>query len=210
MSPVRRFVAMPGVRVHPTAEVSADAVIGEGTSIWHCAQIREGARIGRHCNIGKDVYIDAEVVVGDDCKIQNFATLYRGVTLGDRVFVGPHACFTNDLYPRAVSPDWKLVPTTVKSGASIGANATILCGITIGRNAMVAAGAVVTHDVPAHALVSGVPAKVVHWVCECGRTLDRNMRCAYDGRNHPELSETARRPRSRGPSARRTSGRSAR
>jgi len=182
---------MAGVRVHPTAEVSADAVIGDGTSIWHCVQIREGARIGQRCNIGKDVYIDAAVVVGNDCKIQNFATLYRGVTLGDRVFVGPHACFTNDLYPRAVSPDWKLIPTTVEAGASVGANSTILCGVRIGRNAMVAAGAVVTHDVPAHALVAGVPAKVVGWVCECGRTLDRNMKCAYDEHTYPELRKGA-------------------
>jgi UDP-2-acetamido-3-amino-2,3-dideoxy-glucuronate N-acetyltransferase len=189
---------MAGVRVHPTAEVSPDAVIGDGTSIWHWAQIREGARIGRRCNIGKDVYIDAAVVVGDDCKIQNFATLYRGVTLGNRVFVGPHACFTNDLYPRAVSPDWKIVPTSVENGASIGANATILCGITIGRNAMVAAGAVVTNDVEPHSLVAGVPARIIGWVCDCGRPLDRGMRCAHDGKTYPELNPKTRKESSRG------------
>ena len=166
-------------RIHPTAEVSPEASVGEGTSIWHWVQVREGARIGRRCNIGKDAYIDAAVVVGDDCKIQNFATLYRGVTVGDRVFIGPHACFTNDLYPRAVSPDWKVVPTKVEDGASIGANATVLCGITIGRSAMVAAGAVVTKDVPAHALVAGTPAKVVGWVCDCGRPLDAKGYCAH-------------------------------
>ena len=127
-------------RIHPTAEVSPQAVVGEGTSIWHWAQVREGARIGARCNIGKDVYIDTNVTVGDDCKIQNFATLYHGLTVGNRVFIGPHACFTNDLYPRAVSPDWQVVPTKVEDGASIGANATVLCGVTIGRNAMVAAG----------------------------------------------------------------------
>ncbi len=175
------------VRIHPTAEVSADATIEEDTSIWHWAQVREGARIGRRCNIGKDVYIDAAVIVGDDCKIQNFATLYRGVTIGNRVFVGPHACFTNDLYPRAVSPDWKVVPTKVEDDASIGANATILCGLTVGRQAMVAAGAVVTKNVPAHALVAGVPAKIVGWVCACGRPLDTKMRCAYDGKSFPQL-----------------------
>ena len=168
-----------GSRIHPTAEVSADASVGDGTSIWHWVQVREGARIGRRCTIGKDVYIDAAVVVGDECKIQNFATLYRGVTIGDRVFIGPHACFTNDAYPRAVSPDWKVVPTKVEDGASVGANATILCGLTIGRNAMVAAGAVVTKDVPAHALVAGVPAKVVGWVCDCGRPLDAKGYCAH-------------------------------
>ncbi len=174
-------------RIHPTAEVSSRAIVGEGTSIWHGAQIREGARVGARCNIGKDVYIDMDVVVGDDCKIQNFATLYHGLTVGNRVFIGPHACFTNDLYPRSVSPDWQVVPTKVEDGASIGANATILCGVTIGRNAMVAAGAVVTKDVPAHALVGGVPAKFIGWVCECGRPLDAKLRCAHDDKTFPEL-----------------------
>ena len=183
--------------VHPTAEVSASATIGEGTRIWHWVQIREGARVGKGCNIGKDVYIDVNVVVGDDCKIQNFATLYNGVTLADDVFVGPHVCFTNDAYPRATSPDWQIVATKVQDGASIGANATILCGLTIGRNAMVAAGAVVTKDVAPHALVAGVPAKVIGWVCECGRPLDRTMRCAHDGKEFPELKPKRRPPRSR-------------
>src|SRR5574340_569049 len=159
-TPAALRVSVMSARIHPTAEVSPQAVVGEGTSIWHWAQVREGARIGARCNIGKDVYLDTGVVVGDDCKIQNFASLYHGLTVGNRVFIGPHACFTNDLYPRAVSPDWQVVPTKVEDGASIGANATILCGLTIGRNAMVAAGAVVTKDVPAHALVAGVPAKV--------------------------------------------------
>ena len=174
-------------RIHPTAEISPHAVIGNDTSIWHWVQVREGARIGDRCNIGKDVYIDSAVVVGDDCKIQNFATLYRGVTIGNRVFVGPHACFTNDVYPRAVSPDWKIVPTKVEDGASIGANATILCGLTVRRYSMVAAGAVVTKDVPAQALVAGVPAKVIGWVCECGRPLDPKMHCAHDGKEFPGL-----------------------
>jgi len=174
-------------RIHPTAEVSPAASVGEGTSIWHWVQVREGARVGARCNVGKDVYIDVDVVVGDDCKIQNFATLYRGVVVGNRVFIGPHVCFTNDAFPRAVSPDWQVVPTKIEDGASIGANATILCGITIGRYAMVAAGAVVTKDVPQHALVAGVPAKIVGWVCECGHPLDRRMRCAHDGRAYPEL-----------------------
>lgn len=161
--------------------------MGDGTAIWHWVHIRERARIGRNCRIGKDVYIDAEVVVGDDCKIQNFATLYRGLTVGRRVFIGPHVCFTNDPYPRADSADWEIVPTKVEDGASIGANATILCGITIGSRAMVAAGAVVTKDVPAHALVAGVPAKVIGWVCDCGRTLDASMSCSHDGKEFPEL-----------------------
>src|SRR2546428_7735824 len=115
--------------------------------------------------MGNDVYIATAVVVGDDWKTQNFATIYRGVTVGDRVFIGPHVCFTNDVYPRAVSPDWQVVPTKVEDGALIGANATILCGITIGRNAMVAAGAVVTKEGPPHALVAGVPAERICLDC---------------------------------------------
>lgn len=175
------------VRIHPSAEVSPQARVADGTSIWHWAQVREGAVIGRNCTIGKDVYVDVDVVVGDDCKIENFATLYRGLTVGSRVFIGPHACFTNDLYPRAISPDWRVAPTIIHDGASIGANATILCGSTVGRNAMVAAGAVVTRDVAAHALVAGVPARRIGWVCECGRPLDRSARCAHDGRTYPRL-----------------------
>ena len=183
--------------VHPTAEVSPSAAIGDGTRIWHWVQVREGARIGKGCNIGKDVYIDVDVVVGDHCKIQNFATLYNGVTLADNVFIGPHVCFTNDTYPRATSPDWKVVATKVEEGASIGANATILCGLTIGRNSMVAAGAVVTTNVPPQALVAGVPAKRIGWVCDCGRPLDRNMRCTFDGKSFPALKSKGRKSRSR-------------
>lgn len=178
-------------RVHPTAEVANDAVLGDGTQVWHQAQVREGARIGNHCRIGKGVYIDANVAVGHHCKIQNYVSVYQGVTLGDRVFVGPHATFTNDLLPRAAKPDWKarpteeraadweVVKTVVEDGVSIGANATVLCGITLGHCAMVAAGAVVTKDVPPHALVLGVPAKVVGHVCECGRRLDEKWSCAH-------------------------------
>ena len=184
-------------QIHPTAEVSAEATIGEGSRIRHWAQVREGAKIGENCVIGKDVYIDSDVLIGNDCKVENFATIYKGVTLGNRVFVGPHVCFTNDPYPRAVSPDWRRVDTKVQDGASLGANATILCGITIGRNAMIAAGAVVTKDVLPHALVAGVPAKLIGWVCECGRPLDRNMECAHDGKSFPELKRKASRPRSR-------------
>ena len=183
-------------RIHPTAEVSKEAFVGEGSRVWHWVQIREGARVGDNCIIGKDVYIDSDVVIGNDCKVENFATIYKGVTLGDRVFVGPHVCFTNDLYPRAVSPDWRRVETKVQNGASLGANATIVCGVIIGRNAMVAAGAVVTKDVPPHGLVAGIPAELIGWVCECGRPLDRNMRCAHDGKEFPELKPKRRRPRS--------------
>jgi len=183
------------LQIHPTAEVSDRAKLGDGTVVWHWVQIREGARLGRDCRVGKDAYIDVDVVLGDGCKVQNFATIYRGVTIGDRVFIGPHACFTNDIRPRADLSDWEIVPTRVEDGASVGANATIVCGITIGRMAMIAAGAVVTKNVPPHALVAGAPAKVIGWVCDCGRTLDGSMRCAHDGKSFPELK--AKKPRTR-------------
>jgi acetyltransferase-like isoleucine patch superfamily enzyme len=168
------------VHSHPTAEISAAAEIGEGTYIWHHAQVREGAKVGRNCRLGKGVYVDKNVIVGDNCKIQNGATLYDGVTLEDEVFVGPHVVFTNDLYPRAHPDDWTIVPTLVKKGASLGANATILCGITIGSYAVVGAGAVVTRDVPDHALILGNPARQRGYVCHCGRPLDENLYCSYD------------------------------
>jgi len=178
-------------RIHPTADVSKAAEIGDGTQIWHEAQVREGAHIGRHCRIGKGVYIDTNVRIGDNCKLQNRVSVYQGVTIGDRVFVGPHACFTNDLIPRAARTDWEehdladrgaeweIVPTLVEEGASIGANATILCGITIGASSMVGAGAVVTKDVPPYALVYGNPAEVHGYVCDCGRKLNAKMYCAH-------------------------------
>ncbi len=158
--------------VHPTAIVEEGAEIGEGTRIWHFAHVRTGAKIGRNCNIGKGVYIDVGVEIGDRVKIQNFVYVYRGVKVEDDVFLGPHATLTNDLYPRSFNEDWEVVPTLIKRGASIGANATIVCGVTIGEYAMVGAGAVVTKDVPPHALVYGNPARVRGFVCYCGRPLD--------------------------------------
>ncbi len=158
--------------MHPTAVVEEGAVIGEGTRIWHFAHIRSGARIGKNCNIGKGVYVDVDVEIGDRVKIQNFVSVYRGVKIEDDVFLGPHATLTNDLYPRSFNEDWKVVPTLIKRGASIGANATIICGVTIGEYAMVGAGAVVTKDVPPHALVYGNPARLKGFVCFCGRPLD--------------------------------------
>ncbi len=157
---------------HPTAIVEEGAEIGEGTRIWHFAHVRSGAKIGRNCNIGKGVYIDVGVEIGDRVKIQNFVSVYRGVKVEDDVFLGPHATLTNDLYPRSFNEDWEVVPTLIKKGASIGANATIVCGVTIGEYAMVGAGAVVTKDVPPHALVYGNPARVKGFVCYCGRPLD--------------------------------------
>ncbi len=168
-----------GVHIHDTAEVSQEAKIGDGTYIWHQAQVREGAKVGSNCRLGKGVYIDKNVVVGDNCKIQNGATLYDGVEVASDVFIGPHVVFTNDLYPRAQPDDWKIVPTMVKEGASIGANATILCGITIGSYGVIGAGSVVTQDVPDHAVVVGNPAQLRGYACHCGRPLDENLYCPH-------------------------------
>ncbi len=159
--------------IHESAYVE-DAAVGDGTNIWHFVHVRDDAVIGDNCNVGKGVYVDTGVVVGDNCKIQNFATLYRGVTLEDDVFVGPHVCFTNDVYPRAARwNESRLEETLVREGASVGANATIVAGVTVGRHAMVGAGAVVTRDVPDHGLVLGNPAVLRGFVCRCGGRLSQ-------------------------------------
>lgn len=158
--------------IHESAYVE-DAEIGEGTNIWHFVHVRKGVKIGKNCNIGKGVYIDTNVEIGDGCKIQNFSTIYQGVIIGNDVFIGPHVCFTNDLYPRSsLWDEQRLVKTMVKDGASIGANATIIAGLTIGRYAMVGAGAVVTKEVPDQGLVFGNPARLMGFVCECGQKLN--------------------------------------
>ena len=163
---------MTAASIHESAWVDDGAHVGPGTRVWHGVHIRAGARVGAGCTLGKSVYVDADVEIGDRCKIQNHVSIYTGVTLGDEVFVGPSATFTNDIAPRAFTQDWTVVPTHVESGASIGANATVVCGVRIGRYAMVAAGAVVTDDVLAHELVAGVPARRIGWVCRCGARLD--------------------------------------
>ncbi len=147
--------------------------VGDGTKIWHFVHVREKARIGRNCNIGKSVYIDTEVVIGNNVKIQNFATIYRGVVIEDEVFIGPAVVFTNDLYPRAfIWGEEKVERTIVRRGASIGANSTIVCGIEIGEYSMIGAGSVVTKSISPHALVYGNPAKLRGFVCYCGRKLE--------------------------------------
>lgn len=166
-------------QIHKTAEVSARAAIGAGTSIWHLVQVREGAVIGEDCILGTGAYVDREVVIGSNVKIQNGALIYRGSTLEDGVFIGPQACLTNDRLPRAINldgttksdEDWTAGPILVRYGASIGSGAVVLPGVTIGRFAMVAAGAVVTGDVPDHGLMLGVPARLDGYVCRCGERL---------------------------------------
>lgn len=163
------------VFVHPTANVSPQAVIGQGTKIWINVQIREKAVIGDNCIISKDVYIDHAVKIGNRCKIQNSVSVYHGVEIGDEVFVGPNVAFTNDRVPRAFSTEWKITPTRVESGASIGANSTIVCGITIGEYAMVAAGSVVTKDVPPFTLVMGNPARAVARIDKAGNRINGEL-----------------------------------
>lgn len=171
------------VYIDETAHVSDEAKIGSGTKIWINSQIRENAVIGKNCIISKDTYVDFDVEIGDGCKIQNGVSLYHGVTLEEGVFVGPNAAFTNDFYPRAFSGDnWDVCPTVIKKGASIGANATIVCGHTLGEYCMVGSGSVVTKDVPPYALVAGNPARVIGYVCECGHRLDESGRCPKCGK----------------------------
>jgi acetyltransferase-like isoleucine patch superfamily enzyme len=175
------------VRIHPTADVSPAAEIGDGTAVWHQCQIREDVRIGENCILGKGIYVDFGVSIGSNVKIQNYVSIYHGVEIEDGVFVGPHVCFTNDNRPRAVNPDgtrkaaddWDVGRVRIKYGAALGANSTILPKVTVGRWALVGAGAVVTKDVPDYGLVVGNPARLVGFVCPCGRPLQAD-RVAVD------------------------------
>lgn len=158
--------------IHPTAIVDRRARVGAGTKVWVNVQVREDAQVGEDCVLSKDVYVDHGVTIGRGCKIQNGVSVYNGVTIEDDVFVGPHSCFTNDKVPRACNPDWQVTATRVRTGASIGANATIVCGVEIGEYAMVAAGSVVTRDVPPYTLVMGNPARPSGRVDKAGNRVD--------------------------------------
>ena len=167
------------VVIASSAEVDPTASIGHGSSVWQLAQVREHARLGERCIVGRGAYIDAGVTMGDDCKVQNQALIYQPAVMGNGVFVGPAVCFTNDRYPRAVTPDgirkatsdWDPVGVTCLEGASIGARAVCVAPVTVGRWAMVAAGSVVVHDVADFALVAGSPARRVGWVGRAGAPL---------------------------------------
>ena len=187
--------ALSAYFVHPTAVVEAGANIGEATKIWHNAQIRTGARVGARCIVGKGVYIDFNVSIGDNCKLQNYACVYHGVSIERGVFVGPHVVFVNDAYPRAINPayqplsdgDWDVGKTVVSEGAAIGANSTVLTNLTIGKWALIAAGSVVTRSVAPYALIVGCPGRQVGWVCPCGARVrsGRCDRCGPVPADHP-------------------------
>ncbi|MFW9907741.1 MAG: acyltransferase [Candidatus Thorarchaeota archaeon] len=160
---------MSDVFIHEKAVVDEGAKIGRGTRVWHFAHVRGTAKIGENCIIGKGVYIDADVEIGNRVKIQNGVSVYHGVKIEDEVFCGPHMTFTNDMYPRAFGESWEVSKTLVKRGASIGAHAVIICDTTLGEYCMVGSGAIVTKDVPSHGLVVGNPARLIGFVCTCGK-----------------------------------------
>ncbi|MGQ9678681.1 MAG: Gfo/Idh/MocA family oxidoreductase [bacterium] len=188
----------PEIFIHPTAIVDPKVTVGPGTKIWHFTHISSNARIGKNCVLGQNVFVAEGVTIGDNCKVQNNVSLYKGVCLEKEVFCGPSCVFTNVINPRAfIERKTEFKPTLVKRGASIGANATIVCGNTIGRYALVGAGAVVTRDIPDYALVTGVPARPVGWVCKCGTKLivdDRRARCPNCGNEYQPDDECGLKP----------------
>lgn len=189
-------------RVLESADVAPDAQLGDGTTVWHLAQVRERAVLGRSCTIGRGAYVGTGVVMGDNCKLQNYALVYEPAVLEDGVFVGPAAVLTNDQYPRAITPagglksghDWDAVGVTVRRGASIGARAVCVAPVTIGAWALVAAGSVVVKDVPDFALVAGGPARRLAWVGRAGFPLEqtgaRSWRCGRTGETYAEILGT--------------------
>ena len=175
--------------VHESSYIDEGCEIGEGTKIWHFCHIQSGAKIGKKCSLGQNVNISNNVIVGDGCKIQNNVSLYEGVVLEDYVFCGPSCVFTNDLTPRSKYPKGRenYKKTLIREGASIGANATVVCGHTIGRCALIGAGAVVTSDVPDYALMLGIPTRLAGYVCRCGERLafeEEKAVCRACGRNY--------------------------
>jgi UDP-2-acetamido-3-amino-2,3-dideoxy-glucuronate N-acetyltransferase len=170
--------SLPDVYVHPSAVIDDNVSIGSGTKIWHFSHVLSGSKIGEKCNFGQNVVIGPDVNIGNNCKIQNNVSVFKGVTLEDGVFCGPSMVFTNIYNPRAeIGKMDQVRPTLVKKGATIGANATIVCGTTLGRYCFIGAGALVNKNVPDQALVVGNPAKQIGWACECGERLTEDLEC---------------------------------
>lgn len=186
-SEMRTDVRFPNVSIHESAYVDDPVEIGPGTRIWHFSHVLSGCTVGANCTIGQGVMIGPDVSVGANCKIQNNVSLYKGVTLEDGVFCGPSCVFTNVMNPRAeVARKDEFRPTLVKRGASIGANATIVCGITVGEYAFLAAGCVVRDDVPEYAVMAGVPARRIGWMSKAGVRLKDDLTCPVDGTRYRE------------------------
>lgn len=177
----------PGALIHESSYVDAPAKIGAGTKIWHFSHVIGGTEIGRNCSLGQNVMAGPDVMIGDNCKIQNNVSIYAGVTLDEGVFCGPSCVFTNVNNPRAeVRRMDEARPTLVQRGASIGANATIVCGHTLGEYCFIGAGAVVTEDVPAYAVMAGVPARRIGWMSKAGARLGADLVCPIDGSKYRE------------------------
>lgn len=164
---------MSNIYVDPTAVIDEEVKLGKGTKIWHFVHIMKDAKIGKDCIIADYVYVGKSVKIGNNVKIENRATIFEGVTIEDNAFIGPHVVFTNDLYPRSTNPDWKILPTFVKRGSSLGAGSVIVCGVTIGEYAMIGAGSVVTKDVLPYSLNYGNPARVRGFICRCGKKFNK-------------------------------------
>ncbi len=175
--------------IHESSYVDDDVVIGDDTKVWHFCHIQKGARIGERCSMGQNVNIGNNVKIGNGVRIQNNVSVYEGVEIEDNVFCGPSCVFTNVTTPRAHFPVHGIyAKTIVREGASLGANSTVVCGHNVGLSALIAAGAVVTHDVPDYALMAGVPARRIGWVCECGQRLDEKLCCSC-GRHYKLISD---------------------